>query len=91
MTTRPALDAPLVESIHHIAFGTVVESDERSLSLLSAVVVVVILLILSSLFSVVNRKHACDALNKDVIDVKDVEFIIVQARKRRQLVVKAGW
>ncbi len=44
--------------------------------------VVVVLLVLSSLVGIVNRELARNALNKDVIDVKDVEFIVIQTRKR---------
>ena len=87
-TTRPALDAP------HVAFGTVDHLQERQTLVVVVVsvvvVVVIVLLVLSSLVSIVNRKHARNALNEDVINVKDVEFVIVQARKRRQLVVEAG-
>ncbi len=39
--------------------------------------------------SFVNHEHVHKALDEDVIDVEDVEFVVVQAQNRRQLVVKA--
>ena len=36
-------------------------------------------------------QQAHDALIKEVANIKDVEFVVVQARKQWQLVIKAGW